>query len=179
MVEKLDDLGLSVWVTYPRTVREGAELLREIAGLGASAKAQREVVEPVLAAVAEATEARAARDRCPRVLCPIWRDPWMAPGPDTYAHDLIELCGGRNVHSPPAARAPGSPDRERSRGRYPRLTLAEIVALSPEVILLPDEPYAFGAADAREIAEIATPAAANGRIHLIDGTWGAGYGPRI
>ena len=35
-VERLEKEGLAVWVTYPRTVREGAALLSEIAELGAS-----------------------------------------------------------------------------------------------------------------------------------------------
>ena len=83
---------------------------------------------------------------------------------------------------------PAPPRRtcSRSRGgaapgvsRYPKLSLEQVVRLSPEVVLLPDEPYAFGEADARELAEIDIPAAVSGRIHLIDGTWASWYGPRI
>ncbi len=44
---------------------------------------------------------------------------------------------------------------------------------------MPDDLGPFGAAEAHEIAEIATPAAANGRFHLIDDTWVSWYGPRI
>ena len=58
-VEKLEAAGIHVWVTYPRTVAEGAALLAELAELGASPEARARVVAPVLAAVAEA-EARAA-----------------------------------------------------------------------------------------------------------------------
>jgi ABC-type hemin transport system substrate-binding protein len=46
-------------------------------------------------------------------------------------------------------------------------------------VLLPDEPYAFGAADAAELGRLPLPAARSGRIHLIDGTWVSWYGPRI
>jgi ABC-type Fe3+-hydroxamate transport system substrate-binding protein len=88
-------------------------------------------------------------------------------GGDTYAHDLISLCGGRNVF---AARG----DR-----RYPRVTLDEIVAAAPEVVLLPDEPYAFGESDVAELRRLPIPAARDGRLHLIDGTWVSWYGPRI
>ena len=172
VVEQLDRAGLTVWVTYPRTVREGAELLDDLAGLGASAKAVREVVAPVLAAVADAEAAvrtleEAARAR---VFCPIWRDPWMAPAKDTYIHDMLELCGGRNVT---ADRGDGA---ER---RYPKLTLADVEAAQPDVVLLPDEPYAFAAPDAQELMKLDIPAARSGRIHLIDGTWVSWYGPRI
>ncbi len=183
VVEKLSGQGLAVWVTYPRTVREGAELLCELAVLGATAEARRQVVAPVLEAVEEAEAALAEPVRAPRVFCPIWRDPWMAPGPDTYVHDLIRLCGGRNVY--PAPEGPAGSARRASSSlqapaqRYPRVTLEEIVGLSPEVVLLPDEPYAFGEADAREVARFDIPASASGRIHCIDGTWVSWYGPRI
>ncbi len=164
-VERLEAAGLHVWVTYPRTVAEGAAVLAELAELGASTEARERVVAPVLAAVAAAEQARPA-DGVP-VFCPIWRDPWMAVGGDTYAHDLLTLCGGRNVF---AARG----DR-----RYPRVTLDDVVAAAPEVVLLPDEPYAFDASDVAELRRLPIPAARSGRLHLIDGTWVSWYGPRI
>jgi ABC-type Fe3+-hydroxamate transport system substrate-binding protein len=164
-VERLEAAGLRVWVTYPRSVADGAALLAELALLGATAEARARVVAPVLEAVAEAEGARPAAG--PSVFCPIWRNPWMAVGGDTYAHDLISLCGGRNVF---AARG----DR-----RYPRVTLDEIVAAAPEVVLLPDEPYAFGESDVAELRRLPIPAARDGRLHLIDGTWVSWYGPRI
>ncbi len=164
-VEKLRARGLEVWVTYPRTVREGAALLAELAGLGAAPEARRRAVEPVLEAVAAAEAALPARPT--PVFCPIWREPWMAVGGDTYAHDLLRLCGGENVFA------------DRGDRRYPRVTLAEVEAAAPEVILLPDEPYRFGPEDARELAGLDVPAARAGRIHLIDGTWVTWYGPRI
>jgi ABC-type Fe3+-hydroxamate transport system substrate-binding protein len=164
-VERMQAAGIAVWVTYPRTVRDGVALLREIASLGATAQAIRDVVEPVEAALQSALAARP--DPLQRVFCPIWRDPWMSVGPDTYAHDLLALCGGENVFG------------ARSDRRYPRVRLPEVEDAAPEVVLLPDEPYAFGPVDAAEIGRLEIPAARNGRIHLIDGTWVSWYGPRI
>jgi hypothetical protein len=66
-----------------------------------------------------------------------------------------------------------------SRRRYPRVELAEIEAARPELILLPDEPYAFGQRDAQELGALDIPAGRAGRIHLIDGTLVTWYGPRI
>jgi ABC-type Fe3+-hydroxamate transport system substrate-binding protein len=164
-VEKLRAAGLTVWVTYPRTVREGALLLAKLADLGADALAREQVVAPVQAALEAAQAVRGGPGVC--VFCPIWRDPWMTVGGDTYIHDLLELCGGRN---PFAAHG----DR-----RYPRIALGEIVAAAPEVVLLPDEPYRFAAPDADELARLPIPAARSGRIHLVDGTLVSWYGPRI
>jgi ABC-type Fe3+-hydroxamate transport system substrate-binding protein len=164
-VERLEAAGIPVWVTYPRSVREGAELLRELAGLGASPERTQAVVEPVLEAVTRA-EARPPGPG-PRVFCPIWRNPWMTVGADTYAHDLIRLCGGENVFA------------ERGDRRYPRVSEEEILAAAPEVVLLPDEPYRFDDHDAAELRHWEIPAARDRRIHLIDGTLVSWYGPRI
>ena len=177
VVRALDARGIDVWVTYPRTVLEGARLLLEVARLGADEAARRSIALPVLATVEAAEKDRRRADvRRPRVFCPIWRDPWMAPSHDTYIHDMIELCGGENVT---AQLAPAGSGRRRADERYPKLDLDELVALAPEVVWLPDEPYAFGPADARELAALDLPAARAGRIHLIDGTWVSWYGPRI
>ena len=164
-VERLEAAGIPVWVTYPRTVRGAAELLRELAGLGADASAVRAVVEPVEQAVAQAERRPSAAPA--RVFCPIWRDPWMSIGSDTYADDLLRLCGGENVFA------------GRHERRYPRVTLAEVEAAGPDVVLLPDEPYRFAEADVAELSRLDLPAARDGRIHLIDGTWVSWYGPRI
>jgi len=164
-VERLSAAGVPVWVTYPRTVREGAELLAELAGLGATAAVFASVVDPVFGALAEAEQARPATR--PRVFCPVWRDPWMAVGGDTYAHDMIQLCGGHNVFE-------NLGDR-----RYPIIKLEQIVSEEPDVIVLPDEPYAFGPRDVAELAGLDVPAARSGRIHAIDGTLVSWYGPRI
>lgn len=95
----------------------------------------------------------------------------MAVGPDTYAHDLLQLCGGDNIF--------GNPDSRDRRRRYPVVSLEQVVARQPEVVLLPDEPYAFSARDAAELSRLPLPAAASGRISLIDGTKVSWYGPRI
>jgi ABC-type Fe3+-hydroxamate transport system substrate-binding protein len=101
-----------------------------------------------------------------RVLAFIWRDPWMAVGHDTYAADLLRLCGASNL----ALSLPG---------RYPRAALEDFLQLNPDVILLPDEPYRFTTADLDVFASFPEVAAVrSGSIHLCDGTLLTWYGPR-
>jgi ABC-type Fe3+-hydroxamate transport system substrate-binding protein len=164
-IEALREAGIDVWVTYPRTVREGAELFRQLAGLGAAREVIDSVVQPVEEALRRAEETRPARGV--PVFCPIWKTPWMVFGGDTYASNLLELCGGANVFA------------DRGDRRYPIIEPSEIVDAAPEVILLPDEPYNFGPRDAFELSELPVPAARDHRIHLIDGTLVSWYGPRI
>src|SRR5687767_12046499 len=70
--------------------------------------------------------------------CPIWKQPWMWCGGDTYVSRLVEAAGGRNVLG----------DRE----RYPQLGLDDVVALRPDIVFLPDEPYLFTGEDAQDVA---------------------------
>jgi ABC-type hemin transport system substrate-binding protein len=91
----------------------------------------------------------------------------MAVGSDTYANDMIAVCGGANVFA------------FRKDRRYPIVSKEEIVEAAPGVVLLPDEPYAFVERDVEELAELPIPAAQSARIHRIDGTLISWYGPRI
>jgi ABC-type Fe3+-hydroxamate transport system substrate-binding protein len=174
VVRALAAREIDVWVSYPRTVREGLTLLEDLAALGASKAAVERVVKPVRMAVEEAEARRASPGASgSKVFCPIWRDPWMTISQDTYIHDLLELCGGQNLFADL-----GVSGSESGR-RYPILDLEQLVAAQPEVILLPDEPYAFGSTDVETLARLDIPAAGSGRIHLIDGTLVSWYGPRI
>lgn len=165
-VRKLRDAGLLVWVSYPRTVADGASLLKQLAVALDAPEEGLALARSVVAAVEEArSQGQPAAPA--RVFCPIWRDPWMTIGRDTYIHDMIDLCGGTNVFADAAER------------RYPLVSLDDVVAAQPDVVLLPDEPYAFAVPDVRALAALQIPAAASGRIHLIDGTLVSWYGPRI
>jgi ABC-type hemin transport system substrate-binding protein len=100
-----------------------------------------------------------------RVFVPIWKDPYMSTGADTYVHDVLKTSGGENVCG--------------GATRYPTVTLREVEALRPEVVLLPDEPYPFSAADLPEFYALDIPAAEGDRIHLVDGKLLTWYGPRM
>lgn len=103
----------------------------------------------------------ALQKQSPRpVLYLIWRDPWMGVGPDTFIDSMIAEIGWRNVlHEP----------------RYPELTVAEIQRLSPEVVLLPSEPFPFKDRDADYLRQV-LPAA---RIINVDGEMFSWYGSRL
>ncbi len=90
----------------------------------------------------------------PRALTLIWRDPWMAAGPDTYVADLVRQSGF----------TPIGPDR------YAALTDADLIALDPDLVLLPTEPYRFNARHAAELRKLLPKT----RVELMDGqamTW--------
>jgi hypothetical protein len=83
----------------------------------------------------------------------------MVLGRDTFAGDVLARLGVRNVFAQAAE-------------RYPRLAPGELAAVDAELVVLPDEPYAFGPDDGPEAWPQARAAFVSGR-HL---TW---YGPSL
>ncbi len=201
-----------VFVTYPRTVKEAIEMVRDLGTLtGTRAKAE-EFAEACVEAISlaaglppdprrtvsgprsatlgyppsaddprllprtdrrqsNASPARPAREHgslvaaARRTACLIWRDPWMAAGPDTYMSDLLETTGFENVFSA-------------ADGRYPETTLEAIVERSPDVIILPDEPYEFGEKDEGEIRAFLKEKGHRAEILRMDGSYLTWFGTR-
>jgi ABC-type Fe3+-hydroxamate transport system substrate-binding protein len=166
VVAELRAAGIPVWVTFPRSVREGIGLVRELGELTGAEAAGAALADRLAARYDHAVAAIRGR-RPVRVFCPIWRGPYMTIGRDTYVHDMLAVCGGANVFA----------DRAE---RYPTVTLDEVAAAAPEVILLPDEPYRFRPAHLPDFqVRPDIPAVASGRIHFVDGKLLSWYGPRI
>jgi ABC-type Fe3+-hydroxamate transport system substrate-binding protein len=166
VVDALRGAGVAVWVTFPRTVVEGIELVRELGALTA-AEAAAEPLAGSLERARAAVLARVAGRPRSRVFCAIWRGPYMTVNRDTYVHDMLETCGGENVFADQPA-------------RYPTVTLDAVRSAAPDVILLPDEPFRFRAAHRADFVPLTdVPAVRAGRIHLVDGKLLSWYGPRI
>lgn len=189
-VDRLAEAGVPVYVFEPRTVRDGVELLWRVADLLGCRPEVAGRVEAIEQELAE-TEAVIAAKPPVRVFCPIWKDPYMTINQDTYIHAMLTACGGDNVFADRRRRFPLAADlgsrpeaddqRHEARDRrYPRVSLDEMAARRPEVILLPDEPYPFSDADLPDFAPFTkVPAVRDGRLHLIDGKIVSWYGPRI
>jgi len=142
-----------VLVQTPRTVAEAVAALRELAVAlgddgGAAMAAVQRAVDRLDAAVIGPDGAS------PRVYYAIWRKPWMTVSADTFVHDVLRRCGATNVAADATA-------------RYPEMTPAAAVARGVDVVLLASEPWAFDAAQLRELAAAGTFGAA--RLLLCDG----------
>jgi len=165
-VEALRALGLPVWVTYPRTAEDTVAMIRDLGEVTGTPGPAAAMADDLARRVAEARAARAGRRAVP-VFYAIWRDPYMTVSADTYVHDVLALCGGASIFAYHPA-------------RYPPVSLDEVAARRPEVILLPDEPFRFRRAHLRDFAPYPeVPAVRDGRLHLIDGKLCAWHGPRL
>jgi ABC-type Fe3+-hydroxamate transport system substrate-binding protein len=139
LIAALEQSGLRVWVVFPKNVREAVSDLRDLAMMYASETALQSVVW--LDRAVDWLEGSRPQ-KTMRVFCPVWRegpaekpDRWVTLNGDTYANDLLSLCGAENVFA------------DRTSSRYPPVTPEEVIAADPEIILLPDEPFAFAEED--------------------------------
>jgi ABC-type Fe3+-hydroxamate transport system substrate-binding protein len=151
-VEALRAAGVPVLVTYPRTL-DGA--LVELAGMFDALG----VPSPRWLGRARAAWGGSPPVVARRAVIPVWRRPWVVLGSGTFAGDLLRRLGVVNVYA-------------EADERYPRPALDEILARRPALVVLPDEPYAFGADDGPEAFPGLPHALVSGR-HL---TW---YGPSL
>lgn len=149
-IDVLRGAGLAVHVTDPETVPEALTQLGELmSSLGAT-----RVDWLQRARTAWRTPWTSTRTTA---VVPIWRRPWMALGRDTFAGDLLARLGVDHILA-------GETER------YPRFDPAGLPPL--DVVVLPDEPYAFTADDGPEAFPGVPAALVSGR-HL---TW---YGPSL
>lgn len=193
-VEALEAAGIPVRVTFPKTVRQALDGLWEIAGMFQDQPAAMGLRSLEMAYDWTKTAAESGSP-CP-YFCPIWRDEtqeglhwWMTFNRHTYMHDLLGLMGGENLFSGRERRYPlaadlglAEPEDPGERDtRYPCVILDEIRAANPHMILLPDEPFAFGETQLRELCELlpGTEAVRNGRVHLVDGSLVTWHGTRL
>jgi ABC-type Fe3+-hydroxamate transport system substrate-binding protein len=145
--------GLAVWVTAPRSVPAALDSLAGL--LGACRLGRPRWLDEAAAAWREPAPANRRR-----AFVPIWRRPWMAIGRDTFAGDVLERLGIESAHRDAA-------------DRYPRVALDDVGAAGVDLVVLPDEPYAFGERDLDAFAGWGVPIAFVSGRHL---TW---YGPSL
>ena len=132
------DAFAPVFATEPSSVRDVRELIEQ---LGRIHRRERPAAEWMARIDRLIEKARPLRSFS--FACPIWKDPWMWCGGDTYVSDLVTTAGGVNVLA--------------DHSRYPRLGVDELRALRPEVVFLPDEPYAFTDGDRRDLEKAGFP----------------------
>ncbi|MDF9714577.1 cobalamin-binding protein [Nocardioides sp. ChNu-153] len=152
-VRRLREAGVAVWVTdvvdVPGAVGSMERLLDALGWARPSwlTRARAEWCGPVPAVRG-------------RVVVPVWRDPWMVVGPATFTADLLRRVGLEVTGGDPAT------------GRYPRAEAADLDAGGADLVLLPDEPYVFTAADGPEAFTRTPTRLVSGRLL----TW---YGPSL
>lgn len=124
-----------VYVTDINSLPQALAMTRAVGfALGTEARAAR------IAADIEGAFANLPRLDGLRCAYLIWREPWMAAGGGTFISDLLQRLGLVNVFE--------------ARPRYPELSVDDLGAAAPELVLLSSEPYPFKPAHAAELKNV-------------------------
>lgn len=156
-VRRLRERGVPVWVTDIEAVPQALDSMDRLFEVAL------EWEQPDWLRQARALWSGPVPAQQVSVAVPIWRDPWMVVGRDTYTGDLLARAGLTNAFA----------DAEE---RYPHTEVAAIEASGAHTVLLPDEPYAFGPDDGPRDLQPALRTSGRTPHHLVRP--GHGPGPR-
>ncbi len=137
----LELAGIPVFAVMPRRLDDVSALLRNLGSLcGRENEAGRLLADLTAARLACGGQRRSRghSHHLRRVAVLIWKNPWMAAGGGTYINAVCAELGLDNVLA--------------HRPDYFTITLDELSALKPDLVLLPDEPYRFTHHDAWSLA---------------------------
>ncbi|MQY30025.1 helical backbone metal receptor [Nocardia aurantia] len=151
-VERLRAAGIPVWVTRITTLDEAFTAMTNLFGTALA------VELPAWLTEAQRIWSAPPPEPAVRAVIPIWRNPWMVVGRDTFTGDLARRLGLHLVHA-------DRPDR------YPTVPEAELT-VDVDLAVLPDEPYVFTKTDGPEAFPGIPVALVAGRLL----TW---YGPSL
>lgn len=144
-----------VWVSDVDDLPSALKMISSISGMTDTAVKGEELVSTI-AQLFENLRPGATRT----AVYLIWKGPYMAAGPGTFIHDMMHRCGLQNAVA---------------ALRYPQLTVAQLQALDPELVLLSSEPYPFKEEHLEELRAILP----NATVMLVDGEPFSWYGSRM
>ncbi|HND90070.1 MAG TPA: helical backbone metal receptor [Saprospiraceae bacterium] len=149
-----------VWMSDILTLEDALAMIEGLGALtGRAAAADR--LRQQMTARFEAWQASRA-DRPPRRAAYfIWRKPYMVAAADTFLHDMLGRAGFQNTFA--------------HLSRYPEVTLEQVAAAQPEVLLLSSEPYPFEQKHFGPLQE----ACPHAHIRVVDGEMFSWYGSRL
>ena len=122
--DALRNKGIRLYVTFPNSIPETCEMLKELGGLLVVEEKTKQMISEILTYSHFQPPARK------RTLILIWRNPYMTVAPGTYVDSIASVFGFDNIIAP-------------GQDRYPKLSAEQIVALDPDQVLFPDDPYPF------------------------------------
>jgi iron complex transport system substrate-binding protein len=156
IVRRMENLHIPVYAVDPRDFAAIGATVLEIGRLLGAEEAARAITADMETRIKRVKARVAKLPTRPKVFFQIGISPIVAPGTDTFIHELIELAGGINVTAGPVP--------------YPRISREQILALAPEVVIITSmaRHQAFEEVKAQWRRWSDLPAVRANRIHIVD-----------
>jgi iron complex transport system substrate-binding protein len=165
-VRALEEMGIPCFAVSPQDLAAVFAAIRRVGALvGAAGRGEAEAAALRRRADRARATARGEGPEAPRVLFAVSTSPVIAAGAGTFMDELVRLSGGRNVVAGLA-------------GRYPRLSVEDLVALRPDMV------FVAGMTGVERFPEEVTrwveiPAFRDGAVVTLDGDIVTRPGPRL
>jgi iron complex transport system substrate-binding protein len=158
-VRRLEELGIPVYVSNPRSLDGVLDSIGRIGELIGNRERANQLTDDLRARIA-AVETRVAGTGRPSVFVILGTEPLITAGAGSFINDLINRAGARSISA-------------EANGDYPQYSIEAVVARQPEIILLQ--------AGGNELPERLrqTPAARSNRVYHIDDDLLLRPGPRV
>lgn len=156
---KLEELGIPVYVTNPRSIDGVVESIDKIGELIDARERAHQLTDELRRRIAN-VQKRVSEAPRPSVLVVLGLEPLITTGAGSFITDLIDRAGARSISADENA-------------DYPQYSIETVIARQPEVILLQ-----AGGSDLTERLR-QTPAARSNRVYHIDDDLLLRPGPRI
>ncbi len=121
-VEKLEQLGIPVFVSYPGTLEDVIKSIYTIGRICGAEKNAKDLGFELKLRIAKVTSKVAKAKSKPKVFFELWHEPLMSAGPGSFIDDLIKKAGGINIA--------GS-----AKSAYPIFSLEQLVKEDPDIII--------------------------------------------
>lgn len=166
ITQQLDQLGIPVFVTNPKSVAGVLTSIRKLGELTGAEQRAEELTAEMQTRIA-AVQRQTTNQSVPRVLYILQLSPLITAGKNTFINDLITQAGGRSISGEEVA-------------DYPQFSRETALARAPEVIIVPESHGTeLVNVEAVKQAFATTPAVKNNRIVRINPDVIDRPGPRI
>jgi ABC-type Fe3+-hydroxamate transport system substrate-binding protein len=157
--EQIEELAkeFPVWLSDIQNIPQALQMIQVVGQLTGTEHKAAELVDHIVGGFNALQRATTSK----RVAYFIWYKPWMSVGKDTFVSNMIHAIGWQNVLA--------------DKSRYPELSLEELKAYDPELVLLSSEPFPFKEKHIDEIKAVLP----NAEVKLVDGEIFSWYGSRM
>jgi iron complex transport system substrate-binding protein len=122
VARRLESMKIPVYAVNPRNLETVMKTVQEIGGLLDVEEKADKLVQSMNLRIQKVKSLVAKTTYRPRIFFQIGVSPIVSVGSNTFSHELIVLAGGKNLAEGPIA--------------YPRFSIEQVLALSPDVIII-------------------------------------------